>query len=299
VTHGAACTRRFPRSAERRAGAAPHARFASIGTRARAAGTALAVACVAPLAAAQSQSEDEALARQLANPVASLISIPFQNNWDRGIGPAESGRRYTMNVQPVVPFDLNSDWNLIARVILPVVSQQDVFPGAGGQSGLGDTVASLFFSPKRPTESGWIWGAGPVFLLPTGTDDLLTTKKWGLGPTGVALRQDGQWTYGALANHVWSVAGSSSRPDVSTTFVQPFAAYTTPTAWSFVLQAEATYDWERKDASVPVGVFVGKVLRIGGLPVQVVGGPRYYVSHFDNGPRGWGARLSVVLMLPR
>jgi hypothetical protein len=260
---------------------------------------ALAVACFVPLAEVQAQQGDEALARQLANPVSSLVSIPLQSNWDRDIGPAESGRRYTANLQPVVPFDLGSDWNLIARVILPVVSQQDILPGAGSQSGLGDTVASLFFSPKQPTAGGWIWGAGPVLLLPTGTDALLSTKKWGLGPTAVALRQDGQWTYGALGNHIWSVAGASDRADISTTFLQPFLAYTTPTAWSFVLQAEATYDWERNASSVPVGMFVGKVLRIGGLPLQVSGGPRYYVSHFDNGPRGWGARLNVTLMLPR
>jgi hypothetical protein len=256
-------------------------------------------ACIVPPVAAQSASDDEGLARQLANPVASLISIPFQSNWDRRIGPDGEGRRYTMNLQPVVPFDLGPDWNLITRLIVPVVSQHDVFPGAGGQSGLGDTVASLFLSPKRPTDGGWIWGAGPVFLLPTGSDDLLSTKKWGLGPTAVALRQDGRWTYGALANHIWSVAGSSDRPDVNTTFVQPFLSYTTPTAWSFVLQAEATRDWERSDLSVPVGAFVGKVLRIGGLPVQVIGGPRYYASHFDNGPRGWGARLTAVVLLPR
>jgi hypothetical protein len=204
-----------------------------------------------------------------------------------------------MNLQPVIPSSLDADWNLITRVIVPVVSQQDVFPGAGQQSGLGDTLASLFFSPSRPTPGGLLWGAGPVFLLPTGSDDLLTAKKWGLGPTGVALVQSGPWTYGALANHVWSFAGSSSRPGVSTSFVQPFAVYTTPTAWSIGLQAEATYDWKRSDASVPMTFFVGRVIRIGGLPVQISGGPRYFLSHFDNGPKGWGGRLSVTFAFPR
>jgi hypothetical protein len=250
-------------------------------------------------AAAQGSASAESLAKQLANPIASLISVPFQGNWDRDIGPLEQGSRYTLNIQPVIPLSISQDWNLINRVILPVVDQSDVVPGAGSQFGLGDTVASFFFSPKKPTAGGWIWGAGPVVLLPTGTNDLLTSDKWGLGPTGVALRQDGPWTYGALANHIWSVAGSSGRPDVSSTFVQPFLTYTTKDAWSFVLQAEASYDWERDDLSVPVGFFVGKLFRIGGQSVQVIGGPRYYASHFDNGPKGWGARLAITLLFPR
>ena len=138
-----------------------------------------------------------------------------------------------------------------------------------------------------------------MFLLPTGTDNLLTAYKWGLGPTGVVLRQEGPWTYGALANHIWSVPGSSSRADVNSSFVQPFLTYTTPSAWSFLLQAEASYDWERREASVPVGAFIGKVTHIGGQFVQFVGGLRYYVSHYDNGPKGWGARFAVTLLFPR
>jgi hypothetical protein len=166
--------------------------------------------------------DNTAIAKQLSNPVAALISVPFQLNWDDNFGPDDEGSKLTLNIQPVIPISLNDKWNLISRTILPVVSQDDIFPGAGDQFGIGDTVQSMFFSPKAPTASGWIWGVGPVFLLPTATDDLLGGEKWGAGPTGVALKQTGPWTYGALFNHIWSFAGDSNRNDINSTFLQPF-----------------------------------------------------------------------------
>ena len=248
-------------------------------------------------AAARQEVSNEELAKQLSNPVAALISVPLQLNYDRDIGPADDGDRWTLNVQPVIPFELNDNWNLISRTILPLVSQSDIFPGAGSQGGTGDIVQSLFFSPKAPV-NGWIVGAGPVFLIPTGSDDLLTADKWGAGPTGVALKQSGPWTYGALANHIWSFAGESDRADVNATFLQPFLSYTTPTAWTLTLQTESTYDWEDETWTIPVGALVSKVMKIGSQPVSVGGGLRYYADSPDSGPEGLAFRFFVTLMFP-
>jgi hypothetical protein len=243
------------------------------------------------------QSAEE-LAKKLSNPVASLISVPLQFNHDENIGPAD-GRRSFVNVQPVVPISISQDWNLISRTIVPLIDQKDIAGPSGSQSGAGDIVQSLFFSPKAPTAGGLIWGAGPVLLLPTATDELLGSEKWGLGPTGVVLTQRGPWTYGALGNHIWSVAGKSSRADISATFVQPFLSYTTKSATSFGLNTESTYDWKSNRWSVPINVTVGQVLKLGSQLIQVGGGARYWAKSAPNGPEGWGYRISLTFLFPK
>jgi hypothetical protein len=242
---------------------------------------------------------NEELAMKLNNPVAALISIPFQFNYDSNIGPNDDGDRYVLNIQPVIPFALNDDWNIISRTILPVVTQDDILPGVGSQSGLGDIVQSIFFSPWRPTQGGWIWGAGPVVLLPTATNDLLGADKWGLGPTAVVLRQNGPWTFGALGNHIWSVAGDDDRPDISNTLLQPFLTYTNKRGVSFSVNTESTYDWKSEQWAVPLNANVSKVMKLGNQLVSVGGGVRYWAESTDAGPEGLGVRLQLTLLLPR
>jgi len=252
-------------------------------------------------AAGPALAQDNAaeLARKLSNPVAALISVPMQLNFDRDIGASRQGERWSLNLQPVIPMELDRKWNLISRTIVPVVSQKDIVPGAGRDFSLGDTVQSFFLSPKVPTESGWIWGAGPVLLLPTGTEDRLSAKKWGAGPTAVMLKQAHGWTYGALGNHVWSFAGDSERASISSTFVQPFISYTTPDAWTFGFNTESTYDWKSRQWTFPLNLTATKVTRIGGQLVSVGGGVRYWADGPQNAPQGWGARIVVTLLFPR
>lgn len=243
--------------------------------------------------------EEADLAQQLANPIASLISLPIQFNYDENLGSDDQGSLLRINVQPVVPISLGEEWNLISRTVLPVVNQKD-FPTAGfSEFGLSDTVQSLFFSPKAPTASGWIWGAGPVILLPTATDAFLGTEKWGIGPTVVALKQNGPWTFGGLANHIESFAGDNDRADISATFLQPFVTYITPKQTTFAVNTEATYDWESDKWSIPINFNVNQLLRFGNQLAQVGGGVRYWATSPDAGAEGWGVRFTVTLVFPR
>ena len=260
----------------------------------------LAVICVAAVFGASSTyaqgNASQDLAKSLSNPVASLISVPFQYNYDEGFGPNGNGSRTTVNVQPVVPISIGKNWNLISRTIVPFITQDDVIPGTS-QSGIGDIVQSFFFSPKEPTSNGLIWGVGPVLLLPTATSSALGADQFAAGPTGVVLRQSGPWTYGALGNHLWDVGGGST--EINATFIQPFLSYTTPDAWTYTLNSESTYDWEADQWSVPINFAVTKLVTIAGQPVSVGGGVKYWAESPTGGADDWAARLIVTFLFPK
>jgi hypothetical protein len=245
--------------------------------------------------AACAQDNADTLAKQLSNPVASLISVPLQFNYDESYGELD-GYRFTLNVQPVIPSSLNEDWNLITRVIMPVIYQDDVI-GRSSQSGLGDTTPTFFFSPKS-SPGGLIWAIGPVFLLPTATDDLLGTEKWGAGPSALVLKQTTTgWTMGALVNHIESFAGSDDRADISNTFIQPFFAKQFKGGRTLTFNSESTYDWENEQWTVPINVMYSKVTKLGGQMISFAGGARWYAETPDGGPE-WGARFVVTLLYP-
>jgi len=237
------------------------------------------------------------LAKKLQNPIADLISVPAKLDWDTGIGPADADRS-TYVIQPVIPISFNEKWNVISRTIVPVyIDAESPVAGGSDTTGMGDILQSFFISPKAPTAKGWIWGAGPVLSLPTG-DDGLTSDKFSVGPTAVVLKQVGGWTYGGLANHLWSISGDDNRPYVCSTFLQPFLSYTTKSHTSFGLNSESTYDWNAGQWTVPINVFVSQLLKVGKLPISFLAGYRNYVDAPDNGP-DWGLRFQVTFLFPK
>lgn len=244
---------------------------------------------------------DSDLAKKLSNPIASLISVPIQFNYDSGYGP-DDGDKLFANVQPVIPFDLTDNLSLVTRTILPIAWQDDIAGPSGKQFGLGDTLQSFFLVPTpRDTALGTLTlGAGPAITWPTSTDRLLGTGTLGLGPTGVALLQTGPWTIGGLVGHQWGVTKTrNNMPDFNLTYFQPFLNYTTPSAWTFGANFEGSYNWESDEWALPLNLTVSKLTNIGGQRVQFQVGARYWLESTTNGPDDFGLRAAIVFLFPK
>lgn len=244
---------------------------------------------------AQDEPKDDAaeLAKKLSNPVANLISAPFQNNTDYGIGP-NKGTRNTMNFQPVVPVSLTEKWNLINRLILPIVTQYNVTAPGAKENGLSDAVLTAFFSPKQ---SKFIWGVGPAILIPTGDDDL-SSKQFGVGPSALVLQQKSGWTYGVLANQIWGT-GSDDRPDVSQMFVQPFLVHNWKSGAGLGGNAEWTQNWEANTTVVWINPVISGITSLGKQKVSLAIGPRFNIIVPDAMRADWGWRAVVTFVFPK
>lgn len=255
--------------------------------------SAIVFAGITSTAIADSQEE---LAKQLANPIASLISLPIELTFDEGYGAAGTGSKTSIVAKPVIPFSVNDDWNIISRTIISYSYNDNITPGVS-ESGFGDTIQSFFFSPKAPTAGGLIWGVGPVFQIPTASSNAFGVNEWGAGLTALVLKQSGPWTIGALVNHVWDVGGSSA--DQSTSFLQPFVNYTTPNALTFALNTESTYDWISGEWTVPVNMKISKLVNIGDRPVSLSATARYWADTPAGGADGWGMTLGATFLFPK
>ena len=238
------------------------------------------------------------LAKKSQNPVANLISIPLQNRMNFGIGPNHRTQNL-LNVQPVVPISLNSEWNLITRTIIPILKQPDIATTNDNTWGIGSTLFTALLSPAN---SGSVtWGVGPAIQIPTTTDDQLGSRKWGAGPSVVVLTMQGHWVYGAIANQVWSIGGNNDRPNTSTFFTNAFVNYNLGDGWYLTSSPIITADWQATPGNkwtFPVGGGFGKVQRIGGLPFNLSVAAYENVVRPDPGA-DWELRLQIALLLPK
>lgn len=251
---------------------------------------------------ALAQAGDAAsLAKAAQNPIADMISLPFQNNTNFKTGPLDKTQN-VLNIQPVYPINLNADWNLITRSIVPVISQPAFTRTQDRENGIGDVQFSAFFSPKQPV-NGWVWGGGAIVQLDTATDDQLGQGAWGLGPTAVALHLGKTWVYGALINNVWSVDEDEGRKDVNQMLLQPIVNYNFPKHPGLYLTFTPiiTADWEADSGqkwTVPLGLGIGQIMRFDNQPVNLQAAAYYNVERPDNGPL-WQLRLQIQFLFPK
>ena len=240
------------------------------------------------------KSDVQEVAKKLQNPVASLISVPFQNNFQYGLGPDNKGSQYILRFQPVIPVSLNTDWNMIFRPILPFITQHNAI-GYTSQTGLSDLELEVFFSPKEASAGNIFWGVGPILLFPTATDNILGYQKWGVGPSAVVLTQKGPWTIGMLANHLFSYTGNSDRKNISVSYVQPFVAHSNKIGTSINFSSETSYDWKGAQWSVPLIGGVSQIIPICGHLISVGLSGIYYAKTPTDGPN-WGIRATITLL---
>ena len=239
----------------------------------------------------------QALVTAALNPVSMMVKVPFQNDFNFGVGPNRV-TQYTLDLEPIVPFALNGDWNLITRTIIPITSQPSAGRGQASVAGLGDVNPSIFLSPA--TRGHQFWGLGPTFTFPTGTSPPLTSGQWSLGPSAVYLATPGRWMVGAVANQQWSVAGWRDR-NVNSTYIQPMVIYHLNQGWYLVSVPVITADWEADSGNrwtVPVGGGAGKIVKLGKQPLNLQLQAFYNVERPHDGP-DWQLRFQILFLFPK
>jgi hypothetical protein len=238
-----------------------------------------------------------AIAKKLANPIGALISVPFQNNTDIGIGDY-NGSKNTLNFQPIVPFSLSAKYSLITRYIVPIIAQYDITGEGTQEVGLSDALVSGWIS-NAVVKNGFVWGVGAAFLVPTATDDFLGTKKLGVGPTIIVLQQKNGWTYGLLMNQIWSVAGDAERADVNQMFLQPFLTKNWKSGAGLTVNSETTLNWEANTTNAYINIMAGGLTKFGNQLVQLQVGPRIQVAAPEGSKSPFGIRAAAIFVFPK
>ena len=259
----------------------------------------------------------EDLAKQSQNPVANMISVPFENNTYFDVGPTEKWAN-GLFVKPVYPLSIGKV-NLINRLIIPVIylkgqdavtvegnededptlGKVQVFPGSSNKFGLGNIQYQAFFSPANPGKM--IWGLGPAFEFPTNTDSRLGTDTWSAGPSFVVLTMPGKWVIGLLAQNIWDFAGKSNEPDVNRSTIQPILNYNIGQGWYLSSTPVLGVNWEASSGekwTVPVGGGVGRLMRFDKQPVDFKLASYWYADAPRFGP-DWSLQFTVKLLFPK
>ena len=243
------------------------------------------------------QNED-LLLQKLANPLAALASLKLDLDFDYHIGPLEEGHRTSLLIQPTLPLHLGDQWNLVSRSVLPLIYQEDIFPGASNQTGIGDLTEVVYIAAVQPGRRSWIWGAGPIVRIPTGSEDLTTAKKWCVGPSVAAVRQLEDFTYGLIAAQLWSVGGSGQRPDVKVGSFEAFVTYRAEGLWNLSLHVPCTYDFITHEWIIPVALRVEKLVSFQKNPVTISFGLHYWADSPDSGPHDLAFEFGLTVVFP-
>lgn len=236
-----------------------------------------------------------AIAKELANPIANLVSAPFQYNYSRGVGKNPAGSEQTLLFQPVVPLNLSGGDLFVVRPIIATARETNVNGFSG--YGLANVTIESFYAPY--TGSSWIWGVGPYAVSPSGNSGYFGSQQTGAGVTAVVLNRQGPWTYGLLGYQSWSVGGNPTFGTQNNLYGQPFVSYTTKDAWTFSLESQAQYNYDAHRTSNPLFFGVAKLELIDKLPIQFSAGPTYYLSSMPGGPSGWGGRATITFVFPK